>query len=110
MKKLPARVHHVFSLEDDTVLVALDVKLRDNEIEWFDTTKERRMAVKKIIEDSPDRFAFERADGKGGAYLFRPLTLDLYRKHVQKSLLAQKDFATEEEMLAALEQTKKTAW
>lgn len=110
MRKLPARAYYISSPEDDTVLIALDVTVDINVIQWFDTTRGRAMVIRKVTEDDDNLFAFERADGKGGVYLFQPLTLDLYRAHVMQSTIGEEDFPDENTMLQALEQTKTTAW
>ena len=111
--KLSERVYYVVCPKDDTVLVALDV-LIDSEprmIEWFDTVKERKMRVGKIIDNNQKHFVFERAeDDGGGEYTFVPMDLKIYDKSVRGHLLFKREFTDEEEMLKAFEGTYENAW
>jgi len=110
-RKLPKRVYYVYSPDDDTVLVAIDVVITGNLISWFDTVRERRMTIEKIYSDSPDEFIFKRSEKEGGQiYSLIPLTLDIYNKKVKNRLLSPKDFENEEDMLNAFEQTKENCW
>jgi hypothetical protein len=109
--KLPVPVYSVSSPEDDTVLLAMDVKIKHGFISWFDSTKERVMGIENIEEKPNGELIFHsKADEGNREYTFTPLTLDIYKKHVQKKLLAGKDFDNEEDMLKAIESTKKNAW
>ena len=110
-KKLPAKIYYVTSSQDQTVLLALEVKIRDNLIQWFDTVKDRMMKIGKIIVEDDSRFVFERSANEGGGnYIFVPLTLEIYREKVKNRLLAGRDFNNDEELFSALEQTKHNAW
>lgn len=110
-KKLPARAYYVSSPEDNTVLVALDVKISGNTIRWFDSVKERAMNIGQIVAESPDSLTFQRAQQEGGAtYTFEPLNLDIYRQKVKDKLLSGRECENEEQMLEALEKTRLNAW
>ena len=106
-----ARVYYVTSPNDDTVRLAMDIGIKDGMLCWFDTVKERRMKIGKIVEHTLTRFVFARADGEPGReYTFVPLTLEIFRAHVKDHILIPRDFESEEEMLQAFEQTRKDAW
>lgn len=106
-----ARVYYVTSPNDETVRLAMDIHVKDGMLVWFDTVKERRMKIGKIIEHTPTRFIFARANEElGEEYTFVPLTLDIFRTHVKDHILIPRDFDNEEEMLQAFEQTRKDAW
>ena len=107
---LPARVYFVSSPEDGTVLVAMDILIQNNRITWFDTIKERTMEISKIEDGNPEHFVFERAGEPLRTYTFVPMSLDIYRSKVKSGLVQGKDFATEEELFLAFEETKKDVW
>jgi hypothetical protein len=110
-KKLPGKVYYVYSPDDDTVLIAMDVIISDNNIRWFDTIKERIMTIEKILSDNSSEFVFKRSQEEGGQiYTFVPLTLNIYKEKVKQYLVSPQDFENEEEMFKAFEETKKNAW
>jgi len=110
-RKLPARVYYVFSPEDKTVLLAMDVLIGGNTIHWFDTVKERIMHISKIQKEIPTEFIFERSEQEGGGmYTFSPLTLSTYTKKVKNHVLIPDEFQNEEEMFRAFEKTRGNAW
>jgi hypothetical protein len=107
----PEGIYYVESSEDPTVLLAMDIVLGGDLIRWFDTIKERRMEVRRVLNDDPLHFAFEREDGeRGRVYRFVPLTLEIYRERVRSRLLDGKDFETSKEMKDAFELTKESGW
>ena len=111
MEKLPNRAYYVFSDQDDTVLVALDVKFDNKRTGWFDTIKERIMTIEKIIDSDPQRFIFKRAPTEGGGiYTFVPMTLEIYKEKVKKHMIIPREFNDSEEMFSAFEETRKNAW
>ena len=102
---LPEPVYYVFSPQDDTVLVGIDVIVRKSNnnyiVSWWDPTHERVMTALKITCDS-DYFAFKRMDREGGQlYFFIPMDLDIYYKRVKRFLISGRDFDTKEEMIKA---------
>jgi len=110
-KSIPGRVFFVSSSSDSTVLIALDVVVQGAYIRWFDTVKERVMKVKEILDKNPAHFVFEREEGEGGGmYTFIPMTSEIYNEKVKRHLLAPQDFADEEAMLKAFEETRQNAW
>mgnify|MGYP001230460932 CR=1 FL=1 len=113
IKKLQERVYYVSARSDTTVLVAMDVEIRDgNLIRWFDTVKERMMEIKEIVNDNPKHFSFKRDSGdkEGDFYDFIPMTLEIYNTKVKKRLLSPKDITNEEEMFKEFETTRSNAW
>jgi len=110
-QKFSARVYYVFSKDDDTVLIALDVSVDDKWVRWFDTIKERMMGIGKIIDPNPRNFVFERALSEGGkTYTFIPMTLAIYNEKVKGHILVPQDFTDEESLFKAFEETKNNAW
>jgi hypothetical protein len=111
-QKLPGRVYYVSCPEDNTVEVAMDVRIAGDTVSWFDTIKERLMKIERIINDShPDYFIFKRnVEEGGGVYTFVPMTLQLYNERVKRHLLAPKDFTDIEQLLKEFEDTKNYAW
>lgn len=103
---LPGRVYLVQHPTDVSVLIALDVKYSTDWVGWFDTVRERVMRLKVPMTITEERVSFERLDGVGGVYTLLPLTLALYQMHVRHRLAGGKDFATEEDLLAAFEQLR----
>ncbi len=102
---LPGRVYLVQHPTDISVLIAVDVKYSADWVGWFDTVRERVMRLRLPMTVTEERISFERLDGAGGVYTLVPLTLGLYQSHVRHRLAGGKDFATEEDLLAAFEQT-----
>lgn len=108
-ERLPQPVYYVEST-DPTVLVAMDVWVAGNTFSWFDTVKERVMQG-KIIEKTPEKFAFVRHPQEGGAtYTFTPLTLDIYDRAVKSRLAGGKDFDNQQSMVEAFLRSFKNAW
>ena len=100
-------VYFIESPQDQTVLLALDITIKDGYIYWFDTIKERIMEIDNVIETSPNKFVFQRAGEEGGGvYTFSPLTLEIYNNRVKRFLLIPRDFTTSEEMLKAFSEKK----
>lgn len=106
------RVYYVSSPNDDTVLIALDVKVtNNNSIKWFDTVKDRIMHIGEVLDNSPDHFVFQRDDNEQkGMYTLVLMTLGLYNEKVKSKILIPQDFASEESMFQAFEETKTNAW
>lgn len=111
--KLESRVYFVSSEKDKTVLLAIDVKIDENEktVGWFDTVKDRLMYYESIVDPDDKHFVFQRSEKEGeGTYTFTPLILEIYREKVKNRILIPQDFKTEEDMLKAFEETKNNAW
>ncbi|KKS44456.1 hypothetical protein A2567_00275 [Candidatus Azambacteria bacterium RIFOXYD1_FULL_42_11] len=106
------RVYYMSSPDDDTVLIALDIKISDyGFIEWFDTIKDRIMRVGEIIDNNSEHFVFQRNDGQTkSTYTLIPMTIDIYNDKIKNKILIPKEFATKEKMLTAFEETKNNAW
>ena len=105
------RVYYVFSPEDDSVLLALDIKISNDLIKWFDTVKERIMYIDEIFDDNPKHFVFKLKDKNNiGVYTFLPITLKIYEEKVKNKILIPQNFSNEELMLRSFEETKENAW
>lgn len=101
-------VYYVSSPQDETVLLAIDVRARGTVLRWFDTVKERIMVVENWIENTPHGIIFERSQKEGGGrYTFTPLTLELYQEHVKSKLIAPKEFQTRQEMVECITQSSR---
>lgn len=110
-KRLPARVYYVFSPEDNTVLLAMDIRISEDTIRWFDTIKERIMHIKQIQTENLNELTFKTSEQKDEkVYTFIPLTIEIYKDKIQKEILLPQDFQNEEEMFQAFERTRKNAW
>ncbi len=103
-------VYFISSPEDETVLIGMEVTLRGDYLEWFDTTRERIMRVSDIKESSIGYVVKVPIDNEVRTYTFTPLTLELYNLHVRDKLLAGKDFTDIESLHTAIEATKTEAW
>ena len=75
---MPHRAYYVSCPTDETVLLAVQVVLNGNLVEWHDTQRRRGMQIGEILR-GPDvqGFAFRRHGAGNGVYTFQPLTLDL---------------------------------
>ena len=102
---LPEPVYYVFSPQDGTVLVGIDVVVHMGNnryvVSWWDPSHERSMTASKITCDS-DYFAFKRVDSEGGQiYFFIPMDLDIYNNRVKRFLISGRAFDNIEEMIKA---------
>lgn len=103
----------MFSKKDDTVLIAINVKVVDHMIEWFDTVKERKMQIGEILESNTKKFSFLRSFAGGGEdieYSLIPLTMSIYNEKVMPKLPQARSFDNEEAMLKSFEDTIANAW
>jgi hypothetical protein len=109
--RLPDKVYYVSCDNDPTVLVAMDVQISDSMIRWFDTLKERLIDFEALLDTDPDNFVFRRRGGQGGGiYTLVPMNLSIYNSHVKARLVSAKNYSSEETMIAAFIETKKSAW
>jgi hypothetical protein len=108
---LPERVYYVECPGDNTVNIAMDVRVHNDRITWFDTIKERNMRIQQLTDPSLNHFVFVRGDGDPGRiYTFVPMTLDIYNAKVKSRLVNGKEFLEEADLLAAFEKTKNDVW
>ncbi len=116
-EKLPQPVYYIESSDDDTVLVGIDVEIKQMGdaapvVTWYDTSHERSMSALEMVKKD-DYFAFRSADkkmanGEPAEYYFAPMDLNTYREKVKDKLIEGRDFESEEEMINAfLEAAKK---
>lgn len=99
------KVFFVGSQTDGTVLIAVHPRFQKQEktISWWDTVKERVKQVKSIqVAAEP---VLQVTDVQDNVYIFVPLSLPLYNNVVRSRLPGQREFATEEEMVKAFEET-----
>lgn len=87
---------------DDTVLVAVDVKIRENYIEWFDTEKHRQFIISDTATDPGGVIEFINPKS-GKSYRLSPLTLPLYQEKVRDKMYGSNlDFESEDALWEAL--------
>ncbi len=105
------RVYYVTCESDSTVLIAMDVRVQDKYIVWFDTVKERTMEISRIIEENNDKFVFERKNDSENIdiYTFVPLTLDIFNEKIKPRFPERPGFETEQEMFEAMKKSAMTA-
>lgn len=101
------KVFFVGSPTDETVLIAVHPRFQEQvkTLSWWDTVKERVKQVKSMqVGEEP---VLQVTDVQDNAYMFVPLSLPLYNNIVRNRLPGQREFATEEEMIKAFEETIK---
>lgn len=110
-EQLANTLYYVECQLDPTVLVAMNTKVMDDYVSWFDTVKERMMRVKTVVNPDPNQFAFERADGQEGAvYSFMPMTVDVYNQFVKPKLPNGTEFTDDAALQKAFKDTIENAW
>lgn len=92
----PDTVYLVDSPEDASVMLALDAKVHDGIIEWFDTARDRAFELEEVV-DEPDGV---RAQTERARYRLRRLTLELYEQHVKDLVTGHPHFASTESLQA----------
>jgi len=101
------KVFFVGSQTDKTVLIAVHPRFQEQvkTLSWWDTVKERVKQVKSMqVGEDP---VLQVTDAQDNAYVFVPLSLPLYNNVVKNRLPGQREFATEEDMIKAFEDTMK---
>lgn len=73
---------------DDTVLLAMDAKVRDGWVEWFDTVRDRAFQPEQL-EPTPDGVRFQ---AHGRKYALRKLTAELYNARVAGKVTGSRSF------------------
>jgi hypothetical protein len=88
-------IYFVDSDNDPTVLLAIGARRSGNDVEWFDTVRDR-MIIATSIDERPEsvRVVSERAK-----YEFTPLTLELYNLRVRARVDGRPSFGSTEELL-----------
>lgn len=69
-------------------------------VEWFEGRHLRAFDVDTVEKATPEAFSFR--DTKGDRFTLRPLTLELYDRHVRKQTAGQPKFSTMAELVAAM--------
>jgi len=92
MKLEPNVAYYVESDADDTVLLALDAKLRKDAVEWFDTSRDRMFKSVRVTEQD-DAVEVETPNAK---YTLRKLTIELYNRKVAGKVDGHPSFADTE--------------
>ncbi len=111
--QLSGDVFYVECADDNTVLIAMDIKISHGYIYWFDTVKERIMAFSDIKINQDSTLNFERSSKKQkalGKYTFTPMSLSIYREKVKDNLLNGETLNTQEELVASFLKTRDHAF
>lgn len=69
-------------------------------VEWTEGGHIRMFQLGQVLEEDGEHYKFR--DTRGDTFELRPLTLDLYEKHVRKRTVGQPHFETLAELLAAM--------
>lgn len=99
------KVFFVGSPEDETVLIAVHPRYQEETrtLTWWDTVKERGKEVKAMqVGKGP---VLQVVDVENNTYFFVPLSLPFYNNMVKDKFPEKGEFATEEEMVEAFEET-----
>lgn len=87
---------------DESVLVAIDVQIRDNYIEWFDTQSYRKFVSMDTTREEDGSLQFVNPKS-GRVYRLSPLSLELYNDKVRDKMYGlDLDFDSEEALWEAL--------
>ena len=90
----PDITYLVESDEDPTVLLALEARISDNGAEWFDSVRDRCVAVQGL-DVKPGVVV---VTGERAVYRFRPLTLELYNERVAAHVAGHPSFGSDAEL------------
>jgi hypothetical protein len=88
------QTYFVESPNDDTVLLAIDVRLDEGQVEWFDTVRDRAFPVRACRETRDGVFVVT----DHTEFRFRPLTLELYNERVIAQVTGHRSFGSTEEL------------
>ncbi len=96
MKLCPDTTYLVESTEDDSVLLALDLKFDGALVEWFDTSRDR--AFEAVTSEQTEDSLIGQTDAS--TYTFRSLNLDLYKIKVVDKVIGSPRFNSTAELQA----------
>lgn len=71
-----------------------------DQVSWFESNHRRIFEVARVISESAELFHFETLDGN--RFQLRPMTLELYERHVRKHTVGQPEFRTLGALVAAM--------
>jgi hypothetical protein len=89
----PHEIYRVRSDEDPTALIAMDVKVLDGHLTWFDSSRDRGHRLEGEHEQEGAR-VFETQTGF--RYRFEPLTKELYDREVRQMVELSPEFESTE--------------
>lgn len=89
----PKAIYRVYSEEDPTALIGLDVRRRGELLTWFDTGRDRGQEVTAEREEG-GMLVFETKNGF--TYRFAPLTKELYDREVRPMVELSPEFESTE--------------
>ena len=96
-------IYFVTSDTDDSVLLAIAIRLSAAPngrllVEWCDTVRWRTVEAERVNTHTEQSIAFTSVQGV--RYVFVPLTLARYVRHVQATVVGQPSFASTEALQA----------
>lgn len=86
--------YYVSSPTDDSVLIALDPKLTERYVEWFDSVRDRMFEVVKVNEQGQVIIV----ETERGTFKFEPMTIELYERHIKRKVDGQPAFYSTEQV------------
>ena len=87
------QVYRVTSDEDPGALIALDARVRGDQLTWFDSNRDRGHPVQSHCDDGDAvKFVTER----GASYRFVPLTKEIYDRDVRSKVELSPEFDSTE--------------
>lgn len=69
-------------------------------VSWIEGSHRRAFPVQAIRQNEPDVFRF--VDTRGREFALRPMTLELYEKHVKPHTIGKPSFASMDALLKAM--------
>ena len=104
-KWLPNKVYFVESMQDNSVLIAINAFLKkingEKYISWFDTSHERIFKISEINQDGNNIVIKRIESDGGGTYILYPLNLKIYNDRVKDRFSIHQSFDNEEDLISA---------
>lgn len=89
----PKAVYRVYSDEDPTALIGLDVRRQGGDLTWFDTSRDRGH---QVVAEREEAGALVFETKAGFTYRFAPLTKELYDAEVRPAVELSPEFESTE--------------
>jgi hypothetical protein len=90
----PDLIYLVQSPDDDSVLLAMDAKINNDLIEWFDSSRDRAFEITGMKSED-DCLIVQTEDT---SYTFRELSLELYQQKVVDKVIGSLKFTSTDEL------------
>lgn len=86
--------YYVSSATDDSVLIAIDPKIHDGYVEWFDSVRDRMFEVVNVKRDGE----VIEVETPRATYRFQPMTLELYDRFIKDKVDGKPSFYSTEQV------------